>query len=44
MFDGLFKGDPLLGVVLEELVDEILGLVGEDDVVTKLVGAIESVG
>jgi hypothetical protein len=40
VFEGLFKGDPLLGVVLEELVYEILGLVGEDDVVAELVGAI----
>lgn len=44
MLQGLFKTDTFTGIVLQQLVNEVLGLLGEDHVISKLVGTFEGVG
>jgi hypothetical protein len=43
VLQGLLETDAFLGVILEELVDQIPGLLGDDDLVSELVGALDGV-
>lgn len=44
MLQGLLESDAFLGLVLEQLVDQVLGFFGEDHIVSELVGSFEGVG